>query len=199
MNSLLSLKITDFVPRANGWASVEKALEMAGLILESKPAVVVELGVFAGRSLIPMAMALRENEFGVAYGVDSWRTEVATRGNTEQADKDWWRGVDLDAMLKECVNGIWERGLEEYCCLIRATSVMARPLFTKIDVLHVDSGHSTETSMYEVHAYVPIVTPGGYVVADDIDWVTVQPALQYLNDNLTMVKDVGNCRIFRKS
>lgn len=198
MNSLLSLKITDFVPHQNGWCTVEKALEMAGLILESKPAVVCELGVFGGRSLIPLAMALKENEFGVAYGVDPWRTEVAMRGNTEQADKDWWRDVDLHAIHKECVKSVWEYGLDEYCCLIRSTSMMARPLFSKIDWLHIDSNHSTETSLYEVHAYVPIVSTGGYVVADDIDWVTVQPALQYLNDNLTMVKDVGNCRIFRK-
>lgn len=198
MKEVLSLKISHIVPAMNGWCSVEKALEMAGLILESKPAVVVEVGTMAGRSIIPIALALKENEFGVAYAIDPWKTEAAVRGNTAKEDKDWWSSIDMHAMHRECVQGIWEHGLDEYVCLIRATSMMARPLFSKIDFCHLDGNHSTEASMYDVSAYVPIVSRGGYVAMDDVDWSTTQPAVQYLNENLEFVKDVGTCRIYRK-
>ena len=49
-----------------GWCTDNKASILIDLILESKPTIIVEIGVFGGKSLVPMAFALKENNWGKA-------------------------------------------------------------------------------------------------------------------------------------
>ncbi|MBI2810794.1 MAG: class I SAM-dependent methyltransferase [Candidatus Melainabacteria bacterium] len=54
-------------------------------IFELKPERVVEIGVFGGKSLVPMACALRANQKGRIYGIDPWDNKESVRGLTEEA------------------------------------------------------------------------------------------------------------------
>src|SRR5690242_19968781 len=56
--------IDEYVPPLGDWLDLSRAYEMAELILEVKPQVVVEVGTFKGQSLITQAFALRENNDG---------------------------------------------------------------------------------------------------------------------------------------
>src|SRR5579885_3326462 len=93
------------VSKSEGWCSVEK---MEKMVEEARLALLdsgdlflgVELGVFAGRSLIPIADLLHsENVEGMIYGIDPWATAEATKGYSEEHEK-WWREVDLPEFLK---------------------------------------------------------------------------------------------------
>ena len=55
----LFLDIADVVPRLNGWCSVNKAQHLAAMVCALQPVTAVEIGVFGGKSLIPMAMAMK--------------------------------------------------------------------------------------------------------------------------------------------
>ena len=72
MNTVLSHALDRFLsPATPGWCTPEKAAAMVEIIADDRPRIVVEIGVFAGRSLGVIGMALREN--GVmarAYGLD---------------------------------------------------------------------------------------------------------------------------------
>ena len=53
----------------SGWLSPDVAKAMQCLIREVKPEVMVEIGVFAGKSLINAALVLQELGKGMIYGI----------------------------------------------------------------------------------------------------------------------------------
>jgi predicted O-methyltransferase YrrM len=66
-------KIDDLFERQlPGWCTKEKAYTLASLVIGTRPAVIVEVGVFGGRSFLPMALALKELGKGMAIGIDPW-------------------------------------------------------------------------------------------------------------------------------
>lgn len=198
MTPELELLIKTIVPKMEGWATTEKALAMAELILEVKPSIVVELGVFAGRSLIPQALALKEAGNGRIYGVDPWHVQAALEGDIGEANAEWWKTApNLDLMHQLCVADIWKHGLDHHAILIRGRAHDVEHLFGRIDILHFDQNHSEFSSMRDIQIYYPLVKSGGYIWFDDIDWATTQTALKWLSDRTISVRDVSTCRLFR--
>jgi hypothetical protein len=68
----LKAKISQALPFLEGWCSKEKACAFIDLVLQEKPQTCVEIGVFGGKSLLPVAMALKSLGQGIVIGVDPW-------------------------------------------------------------------------------------------------------------------------------
>lgn len=195
-------------PLPQGWCTDEKARLLAGLVLGSSPACVVEIGVFGGSSLVPLALALRKQGRGVVYGIDPWRREAALEGANDPANDAWWAAVDLEGAHRGAVEALWSRGLQTHAVLIRSGSETAAALFPAIDLLHLDGNHSELASTRDVTLYLPRVRPDGLIVADDVNWPTTAQALRLLADHCSVVGDLvthdvagtctGHCRVFRK-
>lgn len=183
-----------------GWCTLEKASAMAELILTEHPSRVVEIGVFGGRSLIPQAMALRENGTGIIVGIDPWRHVHAVEGNLSDADKKWWtNNVDLEGIHRGCMKALWDNGLDDFCIILRAASQHCPMLFGGgIDILHIDGTHSEEASIRDVNLYLPQVGRGGYVWFDDVDWTTTAKAVGVLDAACDRVDTVGSCVLFKR-
>src|SRR6266702_880095 len=182
---------------------------MKDLIWMTKPDVCVEIGVFAGKSLINTALALKENEHGVVYGIDPWRKEDAVKGIGTMEDAGYWDTVDVDALHYDCMRSIWDRGLQEHAVVIRATSRDARFLFGLgikpgwshnhcIDILYIDGGHSEEVSTLDVSIYLQKVRRGGHIWFDDADWASTRRATEMLKESCELLKDYGNCHLYKK-
>jgi predicted O-methyltransferase YrrM len=199
------------VPSMHGWCTVEKALAMADLIYETRPQLVIELGVFGGRSLIPQAMALKTNGHGHIYGIDPWKKEACLEGANDKENDEWWEKLDLEAVFLSCMDFIWSSGLDPWCSVIRAKSehvVGLLPIKEKvgiedvatnpIDILHIDGNHSEVASTRDVELWLPRVRRGGHIWLDDTDWATTKKAVDLLTAACDVVKDVGTCRLFRK-
>lgn len=167
--------------RLDGWCSREKASILIDTILDIKPEVIVEIGVFGGKSLIPMAFALSHNGKGKIYGVDPW-TATASAIGMDGVNYEWWSSIDHDAILKKLEMRIFEFNLQSQIELIRATSEDCRPI-ENIEILHIDGNHSEKTSLYDVLKWVPLVKRGGLIIFDDIDWATTRDATCWLNNN----------------
>lgn len=204
--------IADFIdkvlPHMEGWCTVEKATALAEAVLDQKPLVFVEIGVFAGRSLITAALACEHNQRGRVIGIDPWTPEASESGFSEgDANRVWWAHVDHSLIFKLCrdfVNGLGVAGRVD---LVRTTSEWALPglklvesLFGKpiVDFLHIDGNHSEECSTYDVEHYVPLVVPGGTVWFDDTDWTTTKKAQTMLDDLCEKVGMVGTCGIYKR-
>jgi hypothetical protein len=192
--------ISRTVPAMQGWCTVEKALAMAQLIIESNAAMVIELGVFGGRSLIPQAMALRELSLGMIYGIDPWTKDACLEGTNDPANDEWWAKLDLEEIHRGCMRAIRENALDQWCSVIRAKGENVHTLFppASIDILHIDGNHSEVASVRDVELWLPKVRVGGHVWLDDTDWATTKRAATLLTDACDVVKDVGPCRLFRK-
>lgn len=181
-----------------GWCERDKALAMAKLILEQKPAVVVEVGVFAGRSVVPQAMALRENGGGMIFAIDPWKKEAALEGENSKANDEWWSNLDLHNIHKVCMEFIWKWDLDAYATVIRNSSQHVHRLFPNIDILHIDGCHSELVSCRDVDNYVHRVVKGGHIWFDDTNWQTTQKAIQKLHQVADKIGQVQDCALFRK-
>lgn len=162
-----------------GWCTPEKACEMADIILEHKPALAVETGIFGGKSAIPIAMALREAGAGVLYGIDPWTKDAALDGRQEAAHIEWWSKVDLEAIYNGFVRAAMELQLGYHLRWLRMTSerVAACFGFNSIDFFHQDSNHSEQVSCREVWMWGPKMKQQSFWVFDDSDWPSTQKAM----------------------
>ena len=170
------------VPTLHGWCTPEKATHLYYLVLEQgeKP-LCVELGVFAGRSLMPIALAAKYMG-GTAVGIDSWSKEACQQGVNDIANTEWWNAIDYDFFYKYSDKVIADAGLSATTKLIRSTSAEAVSQFeaNSISVLHQDSNHSEEVTVQEVNMWYNKLKIGGYWIFDDTDWPTTQVAQRVL-------------------
>jgi Methyltransferase domain len=164
-----------------GWCGAEKARVLAELIVERRPKLVAESGIFGGRSLCAMAIALKELKCGIAYGVDPWALEDALEGEREQANIAWWsNNVKLEEIYRTFVQAVLANGLTNECRWIRSSGHRAAQFFENgsIDVFHLDSNHSEVVSCREVVDWAPKMAARSIWVMDDTDWPSQAKAIE---------------------
>lgn len=205
LSEKLRHEIAEAIKPMEGWCSAEKAMAMAELILETNPVLVVELGVFGGRSLIPQAIALRASGQGVIIGIDPWKRSAALEGDNGVENDRWWANLDYHAIHRSCMEHIWKNDLDEQCIVLRAsseqcTSFTASYGIDHINILHIDGNHSEFTSCRDVTTWVPRVASNGYIWMDDTDWPSTKKAQDLLLHYSTKVKEVegGKCILYQK-
>lgn len=164
-----------------GWCSKSKASVLIDLIFMFKPKVVVEIGVWGGKSLVPMAIAVRETHNGVVYGIDPWASASSVKG-MEGVNKEWWGKVDHEKVYEGLAESIHKLHLDSQIKLIKKESKDA-PKIPNIDFLHIDGNHSEEASYLDVCKWVPLVSKGGIIVFDDTTWGTTKRAVEFLDKN----------------
>jgi predicted O-methyltransferase YrrM len=193
--------ICHYIPQLGEWLDIERACEMANLIVQNKPLVVVEIGTFKGQSLIAQAFALRDNNNGgKIYGIDPWQVTSAVEGFNEEKNNEWWtRAIDLNQIHQDCMQAIWDHHLEPWTVIIRAASQHVYQLFNyNIDVLYIDGNHSEVASCRDVELFVPRVVPGGFIWFDDADWPTTQRAIGMIETMATTIINAPSYRLFQK-
>lgn len=168
-------------PTLHGWCTVEKATQLYNIVLEHENPLCVELGVFAGRSFLSIAMAARAKN-GTAVGIDAWSKEACEQGVNDIANTEWWNSIDYDFFYNYTDKVISDAGLSSTTSLIRSKSSDAASQFApkSISVLHQDSNHSEEVTVEEVNMWFDKVKVGGHWIFDDTDWPTTQTAQKIL-------------------
>lgn len=197
-------RVSSVLPQIEGWSSREKAFSFIDLIAEVKPAVCVEVGVFAGRSFFPTAAALKFFDCGVIFAVDAWdKLECIKYFDPvrEQIHLDWWGNVNLNLIFIQYLNLLKRFKLSDYSVTLKMTSEEAALEITEeIDILHLD-GNPTETNFFQdVLLYLPKVRQGGYIWINDTLSNHTQKALAVLIESCDQIKaiDGGNCLLFKK-
>lgn len=179
-----------------GWCVLEKRRLISSLVYREKPRVVVEIGVFGGSSLIPMAHALRQNvrdqpegadHRGMVYGIDPWDSTAADCYNDagEKANAGWWESVNLLDVYVGLCQRLTNDNLWPFVSLLKGKAGDFAGRFYLIDILHIDGNHDRASVLHDVKNYVPCVKDGGYVIMDDTQWSdqdgpTVGPALKLI-------------------
>jgi len=178
---MLKNEVFQIMKELEGWCSTEKASILMDIILGTKPKIILEIGVFGGKSLIPMAFAAKFNKTGKVYGIDPWTKEASSDGLTDDHLK-WWSTINHDKILKGLNSKIKQFGLEPEIELIRSTSEDCQ-FISNINILHIDGNHSEKASYLDVTKWVPLVESGGIIIFDDLNWSSTMLAVEWLNAN----------------
>lgn len=166
-------QIERVLPTLAGWCAMSKATDLAATVLALRPNTVVEIGVFGGRSLIPMAMACHAVGAGKVIGIDPWSQQASAEGY-EGKNKEWWGALNHEGVYQHFLTAVDSLGLRDRVEIIRAKSDDAAPP-SCIDLLHVDGQH-TDQALRDVERFAPKVRIGGFVFTDDDDWDGGGPA-----------------------
>lgn len=187
-----------YMDQLDGWCSKQKASFLIDLILRSRPGIIVEIGVWGGKSLVPMACALRANGAGTVYGIDPWSNTASIEEVQNEDNKAFWGTVDHEAVMRSLINKILYFQLQDQIVLMQRTSEEAPPI-NNIDILHIDGNHSEKTSYFDVQKWVPLVKSGGWIIFDDMTWSengsgTTARAVEWLDANCTKIAEFSdNC------
>ena len=162
----------------DGWCSVEKANALVSTIMAIRPSLVVEVGIWSGKSLIPMALTLKKLNKGKLVGIDPWDNGASASGLKEGEDKDWWGKVDHNRVFNVCQKWIASTQVEPYVEIHRCRSDEFKiEKLGLIDFFHCDGNHGEEASVYDVTHYGSRVRRGGFLFMDDIGWAVKATSL----------------------
>jgi cephalosporin hydroxylase len=183
VNLFESLKAVTDLP--HGWTSYEKAKTLAGIILATRPACVVEIGVWSGRGLISCALACREVGYGKCYGIDPYEAAASAEGQTGE-NLEWWSKQNHQAMMDYCLAKIHEFQVGELASLIRERSdnVNLSEFQPSIGLLVLDGNHSMQ-ALKDIQRFAPKIHVGGFALLDDLHWQDggVTKSVEYLLAN----------------
>jgi predicted O-methyltransferase YrrM len=182
----LTSYIDTYMPRMDGWCNADKARALARAVISTDARVALEIGVYAGRSLIAIALAQQAlSNDRTVYGIDPWSNAASTAG-WDDANGAWWSGVDHDDIYRKAQSHLVATGTDSTALLIRATSDCIASLITApcpapfLDLLHIDGNHSAAQSQRDVACFAPLVRPGGIICFDDTNWESTKAAQQLL-------------------
>lgn len=163
----LFAEIERVLPDGGTWCTVDKASTLASIIIGLRPAIVVEIGVWRGGSLVPMLLAMKTIGVGRAIAIDPWAAP-ASAADQGEVDRKWWSDVDHEAAYQAFLGRLSVLGLEALCTVCRRRSDQCEPP-DAIGLLHVDGNHGPQ-AVRDVERFAPKVTPGGILVLDDLGW-----------------------------
>ncbi|MEY4967016.1 MAG: hypothetical protein RL274_2599 [Pseudomonadota bacterium] len=152
-----------------GWHSQHPYLTRA--IVETRPAIVVEIGVWKGASVVTMAKEMQRQKLdAVVIAIDTWL------GSSEHYM--WEKFIpDLDfefgypRLYHKFAANICNEGLQDIVVPLPLDSINGFQLLKekgiRPDVLHIDAGHDYMSVMGDLKAWWPQLNSGGVLVGDD--------------------------------
>jgi predicted O-methyltransferase YrrM len=184
-------KIQSVHARTEGWCSLLKAETLASIVVATRPAICAEIGCFYGKSLFPVALALRHVGAGKVIAIDPWMAENSVAGQVNPLDVAYWnRQAMHQAAYDNFKARVYEEELQEIVQIERRASDDFEPP-AEIGLLHVDGNHG-EQSIRDVQRYAPMVKRGGFLVADDLHWTGGS-----VNKAISMLPEMGFVELYR--
>ncbi len=152
----------------NSWSSEKKIDLLMDLTYLQRPIRCIEIGVFKGDSLLPVAAVLKLLKQGKIYAIDPWNNFETIKHLTDNnPHKRWWFNVNMKKIFNafKKMLDFWQ--LNHVCEFIRLPSAQAVSQIAQkgeIDFLHIDGNFSRQGSIEDVQNYLPLVKSGGYVL-----------------------------------
>ena len=187
-----------------GWQSDNPYLTQA--IDQVMPAVVVEVGVWKGASVITMGRRMRELGLdGVIIAVDTW---LGAWDHWMQAQ--WFDHLRFEGgyptLFKTFASNIAHERLNDYVLPLPLDSVNAATVLKSkgvvVDVVHIDGGHDFDAVTSDLNQWWPLLRQGGILIGDDYHpngdmWPEVRRAFNAFFNAETIENSGGKCLIHK--
>lgn len=192
-------KVLEIRNSVHGWTYEDKSRYMFDVVLETKPSLVVEVGVWLGLSLSSFCAASLITKTKVV-AIDPW-SAVAMAENGYNANLGSSQ-EELDKIAIDFKENFKAKGLDENMSIIRKTSLDASFDFLdeSVDILHLDGAHTEWDSSRDLIAWTPKIKTGGLFIMDDANWNEMQlcQTLALKKYEHVMYLENGKTRVFRK-
>lgn len=202
------LFIEHYLKETHGWCSQEKAQSLIHYTKLSNAQLCVEIGVFGGASLIPVALAIKEKGSGKIVGIDPWQADASLEEMHREENKKWWGELDYEKIYNDFLKDLDLYGITEQATILRCKSEDVYEEFQdqSVDLLHIDGNHSEKLALQDSILYLPKVKVGGYIFYDDVSWTendpdkpSTQKGLEHLKQYCTIIEKTGlDCLILQK-
>jgi hypothetical protein len=173
MNTALYHQILHALPSITGWCTEQKALTLASIVVAARPERICEVGVFGGKSLIPMAMAAEAIHQGTVFAIDPWAKQASVDG-MDPINADWWGRLDHEAIYQGFLSQLEAHKLKHRVDIQRVRSDDAF-VPEQIGLLSIDGNHGQQ-AIKDAQRFGAKVALGGYCVCDDLEWTGGGPA-----------------------
>lgn len=194
----LAAKVIEIIQTTEGWCSYAKGFQLAEMVMQAKPLVAVEIGVFGGRSALIIAAALQELGQGVLHAVDPWAAVHSVAG-WDGENARWWGNEDHEKHYSGFIERMNRLKLDERVKVHRMTSEeFAIP--AGADFIHLDGNHNESQALADVNKILSYVGKGAVLVMDDCDWESTRLAVSVLDSRCELLAQVreGNLSKFYK-
>lgn len=189
--------IASLLANVTGSCHADKAHWLSQLVVDRRPRVIGEIGVFGGRSLLPMALAAESIPGAVVYAIDAWQPHLADTDWADDESDAWWARSDLAEIKQSFLSLVVECGLAAVVKIFEMPAAQAKASFKALpdfafDLLHIDGSHAEGQPLVDVKAWLPLIAPDGIIVLDGIDAETTLKARDYLRARCLVVEEVNN-------
>jgi Methyltransferase domain/Glycosyl transferase family 2 len=170
-----------------GGCSLYKAEILAGLVVEFDLRRAIDIGVYRGRSLCPLAAAFRSLGAGEVVGIDPFESGAAKQSDRHTIGSarldEWAVTQDWEGIYRGVVDLLADAGLAPFARVVREPATTAARHFERasIDLVHIDGNHDARAVAADLRNYRPLVRPGGFIVLDDVSWESVRPVYDELS------------------
>jgi predicted O-methyltransferase YrrM len=197
-------RLSTVMPALEGWCTVDKALKLVEVILTYQIDHVVEIGVYGGKSLVPMALAVKEvSPNGRCFGIEAWDTKIAIEEKTSPENDAWWSSLDLIRIKNNFLHYLTQSALTDIIRIIELPVTDSLEIFQKeryrhkIGLIHIDGNHSEKQAFDDVQRAYAILPSGGVIVLDDINWLSLAKAHQWLLQHSDTLFEATNYGIYQ--
>ncbi|MFZ4099761.1 MAG: class I SAM-dependent methyltransferase [Chlamydiia bacterium] len=151
------------------WCSKERGKMLMDAVFIFQPRTTVEVGVFAGASLVPLALAVRQAKCGTVYAFDAWDPKTAAQYmEPSNPTHEWWSTLDMDSVHDQCIRSLSRWNLDDCVRVIRGASAkVSGQVAGPIDLLHLDGDFTEKGSLEDVDTYLPKLRVGGCLVVNN--------------------------------
>jgi len=193
---LLGTIPTDIV----GGCSLNKAHLIINLIIKHKLTTCVDIGVYRGRSLIPMIIATSYIN-GYVYGIDPYNNSSMQQKDLPNDIKDIFNRFietcDLESIYINLINLLSSSGFFNYR-LIRLPSSLSSSFVSSINLLHIDGNHDTSSVNTDISSYIHLVSSNGFIIMNATNLPSVVKSLHLLNNYAKLVHNFDTWQIWKK-
>ena len=168
-----------------GWNSQHKFLK--DTIVQTRPSLIVEIGVWKGGSTLHMAKAVQAAELDATIiAVDTWLGSWEHWENRQWFD-DLLVQNGYPSLFYTFLTNVVEAKATDIVVPLPLDSANASILLqhkkVQADMIHIDGGHDYDAVLTDLRRWWPILAPGGTFVIDDFDpagkvWPSVKAAVE---------------------
>jgi len=178
----------------HGWCEECKNKYLFDFVLQIKPNLIVEVGVYRGRSLASFSAASLIHNCTV-IGVDAY--DISYFLNETWSDQN-----DLDYSKNQLINEFNRLGLPFLLIQKPSKFAVEEDIFkhNKIDILHIDGCHEELNAVLDVIIWLPKLKTGGFLILDDANFEKLNLAQEIVLKKCEHIEYIenGKTRIFKK-